>query len=355
MNSFAKAMVTGLLASLIAPLPASSQEINRTVPGYRITELDPGTSAINNLGQTVGNFQTPAGVTHGFIETNGIRTDLGSLGGYSLAGAINDRSEVAGVSQGIDGYDHLFLYSAGTMRDLGVLGANARVAGLSNRGEITGNHTPPGRGNVAFLYTRGRLQELVPPDKVYQAYSRAINERGEVAGVAGSEDAVIWQGGRTRVIGPRIASWSLPEDINDRGDLVGAAGFPGTAGPGDGRAFLYSNGRVTNLGTLGGPFSFASAVNNYRQIVGGAQIGFLDTRAFLYERGALYNLNDLVPAGSGWLMDAALDINDRGQILVSAARGAGYHILRNIRVRYGTIGLSPAALRADEGIWRPGA
>ena len=62
--------------------------------------------------------------------------------------------------------------------------------------------------------------------------------------------------------------------------------------------------------------------------VQGGQRYRVRSRAFLYERGKMVNLNDLIPAGSGWLLDAALDINDRGQILVSAARGTGPGILR---------------------------
>ena len=45
-----------------------------------------------------------------------------------------------------------------------------------------------------------------------------------------------------------------------------------------------------------------------------------DLRAFLYHGGALYDLNSLIPAGSGWTLSLAIGINDAGQIA-----GAGFH------------------------------
>lgn len=39
------------------------------------------------------------------------------------------------------------------------------------------------------------------------------------------------------------------------------------------------------------------------------------TRAFLWERGKMTDLNTLIPRGSGWKLTEAIDINDRGQIV----------------------------------------
>lgn len=322
------------MALLAVPSPAPAADGKGTARMYRVVVTEFPVHDINNQGQGIGNFVTSTGVTHGFIESGGVRTDLGTLGGYSTAGAINDRAEVAGLSLGLDGRDHLFLWARGTMRDLAVLGDSANVTGLNNRGEITGNHTPPGRGNVPFLFSHGRLRELPAADPGYPAYSRGINDRGQVVGIAGAEQAVVWMRGRVRLIGPRIAPWSLPEDINERGDIVGSAGLPGAASPSDGKAFLYSNGQTTDLGTLGGPFAFAVAINKLGQVVGGANIRWLETRAFLYERGRLFNLNDRLLPGSGWQLEAGVDINDRGQILAWGFRDNQYRIVRLDPVRW---------------------
>ena len=37
--------------------------------------------------------------------------------------------------------------------------------------------------------------------------------------------------------------------------------------------------------------------------------------AFLYREGRMQDLNDLIPSGSGWVLEEARAINDRGQIV----------------------------------------
>jgi probable HAF family extracellular repeat protein len=327
MFRYVRAWAALCVVAFAGAMPAGAQT-GAAAPRYRLTVPEPQVVRINNLGQGIGDFMTSTGVTHGFIETDGRRTDLGSLGGYSHAGAINDRGHVAGTSLGVDGRVHLFLYANGAMRALAVLGENPDVRGINNRDEIVGNDATPDGRNIAWKYAGGVLRQLAPLDKFYSAYVRAINDRSQAVGWAADEEAVVWEGKRTRVFGPLIGSWSFPEDINDRGDIVGSGALPGSAGIGDGKAFLFSNGRVTDLGTLGGPLAYAYAINNLGQIVGGAEIAYHDTRAFLYRGGRMVNLNDLIQPGTGWTLEAAVAINDRAQILAWAFGSGGYRIVR---------------------------
>ena len=70
-------------------------------------------------------------------------------------------------------------------------------------------------------------------------------------------------------------------------------------------AFVWSNGTMTDLGSNFSP----AAVNDSGVIVGGQ---------FVYNGGTLQNLNNLIPAGSGYQIQNATGINDNGQIVANA-------------------------------------
>ncbi len=77
------------------------------------------------------------------------------------------------------------------------------------------------------------------------------------------------------------------------------------------QAFLYSSGTITDLGVLYDS-SVAEAINNFGVVVG--ESGY----AFIYTGGALQDLNTPIPSGSGWVLTEATGINDKGQIVCNA-------------------------------------
>ncbi len=100
-------------------------------------------------------------------------------------------------------------------------------------------------------------------------------------------------------------------DINRQGQVVGCADFPGESG----RAYLWTQGRTTELGTLGGATACASGINDRGQVAGYVATAGGETRAFLWDNGRMTDLNRLLPAGSGWVLRQAYAINDAGQIV----------------------------------------
>jgi probable HAF family extracellular repeat protein len=79
-------------------------------------------------------------------------------------------------------------------------------------------------------------------------------------------------------------------------------------------AFLYSNGSMTDLGTLGGS-SRGMAINSAGHVTGYSHITSAGgSHAFVSRGGAMIDLNTLIPSGSGWTLQYGLAINDNGQI-----------------------------------------
>jgi probable HAF family extracellular repeat protein len=166
-----------------------------------------------------------------------------------------------------------------------------------------------------------------------QSHAAAINERGDIVGTGdtatGDQHAFVWRNGRmtdlgtlggpTTVIGaPSEAAFWFPigdHALNEWGDVVGTS----TTAAGDEHAFLWRNGRMTDLGTLGGTASRAIAVNGWGQVVGTSQTASGQWHAFLWQAGRMTDLGAL--AGEG--RSAAIDLNDRGQVIGRVAGRGG--------------------------------
>ena len=85
---------------------------------------------------------------------------------------------------------------------------------------------------------------------------------------------------------------------------------------------------VKDLGTLGGPSSSALGINDAGQVVGFASTSEGVSHAFLYERSAtpkMQDLNSLIPPDSGWSLEEARAINQKGQIVGLGERNGHNH------------------------------
>ena len=101
-------------------------------------------------------------------------------------------------------------------------------------------------------------------------------------------------------------------DINRFGDAVGhAVDATGTM-----RAVLTAGGEMVDLGTLGGSAAAARGINGEGVIVGGSlTAGDATHHAFIYEHGAMRDLNALISPELDCELIYALGINDRGDVL----------------------------------------
>jgi probable HAF family extracellular repeat protein len=159
----------------------------------------------------------------------------------------------------------------------------------------------------------------------------AVNSAGDVVGISGICDqavgrftahhALLWRDGKITNLGNLGGvAWNTPGDINNRDQVAGFADLPGdSSGALNPRAFLWPvNGRMKDLGTLHKDNnSIANGINDYGQVVG-LSIGSTTTSAFIWQNGRMTDLNCLIPRNSGLYLLEATDINDRGEIVGEA-------------------------------------
>ena len=233
------------------------------------SSFNSGTSIINRSGTAVGFASTstpdPACfdfpncfVVHAGKYENDVFSDLGSLpgGADSLANAVNSSGAVAGVSGNglIDPVTGLPAFVAtvwknGRVIDLGTFGGSFSLAGaINDRNQVVGF----AENNIPDPFNFGGIAGLPSPTQWR---------------------ATLWQNRKMQdlgTLGDGIESGAT--SVNERGQIVGGSFTNSVVNPSTGfptlAPFLWEDGLMRNLGTLGGVFGVASVVNNRGQVTG---------------------------------------------------------------------------------------
>ncbi|MBU1086932.1 MAG: hypothetical protein KKD05_05365, partial [Candidatus Omnitrophica bacterium] len=262
---------------------------------------------INNNGQIVGSlYSMPALWENG--EVNVLSYEQG------IACGINDSGQIAGTL-GISAVsEKAFLWENGALTQLPTDGSdyNCYAIDINEQGQVYGGVLLEDQlwGSVGYwennVFIFVKAPDYIPPSlsspasyKYYRA--RITNDIGDIIGNSIVLPAIFGPTGDIWIFGdnlppvPKIDGWYpvyLPiSDINDNKQIVG----DGFISQGNGYVLL----------------DFSAESNNNFDVV----VGSLNGHAAIYENGIIENLNDLIPSNSGWILDSARAINDKGQIV----------------------------------------
>ena len=262
---------------------------------------------------------------HAFVWSNGTMTDLGTLGSgnFSAGNAVNSSGEVAGWSDTkADTGQEASVWNGGKVTGLGVP-LDSVAAGINDSGQVVGSWGNATTGSQPFLDSNGTITDLHEPGFVATSnlgcQADAINNNAQIAGTCWGYNSklssvylhlVLWQNGTVTDLGTISGVRGSAAAINGNGQIVGY----GTATTGVTQGFLYSNGKMTNLGSF-----VPAAINDNGVMVGGQYID---------SGGTVTNLNTLIPAGSPTIQNATA-INNNGQIVASASGSTSGAVLLN--------------------------
>ncbi len=289
---------------------------------------------VNDWGEIAGNAKTDSGENFAVIwtvNTSGQVVSINALPklvqGLACAGtAINNSGTVVGYClTGVEGdLVHAVLWKNGVLTDLDVFYARSLTAYDINDDEQIVATTDDGN----FLLDNGSVTVIGAPF----SWVFGINAHGQVVGQ--SAEALLWTNGIVTNLGSLSGVYSFAEALNDEAlndpgqiQIVGGDGRPGTSlhptmWTVDASGSVVQS--ITDLGTLGGNSGRATDINNAGQVVGATRTAKKNREsehefAFIWENGAILNLGTLKRpyAHSSW----AEAINEDGFVV-----GSSYNI-----------------------------
>jgi probable HAF family extracellular repeat protein len=269
-----------------------------------------------------------------------ILTDLGVLPGESIStsAAVNRQGHVAGTSG-----ESAFRYDSATdpsMENVGAPGDTkggntSRGFGINNSGAVVGDSTF-GTSEIshAAIFENGSMRDLAPFGDS-ESFSRAngINAYGQAVGsFSGKFDSEFSRAFITDTLsqekhptltdlgtlgGMYAQAWA----INDFGFVTGnseISGFHTVISSGLTHAFIWSaDTQMIDLGTLAGDYSYGTGINEKNHVVGYSTISRSDDRvhAFLHDGETMLDLGSLGGASMASDYSFALGVNAADQMV----------------------------------------
>jgi probable HAF family extracellular repeat protein len=305
--AFAWVKIAAALGSPTPAVGAQAAPAGCAVVRYRVMNLPLNPAAINDSGEVAGT--TAAHRAALWSARRGLK-ELPLPPGFvnSEAVSINNHGHVLVIAHDRTFSKHAaFVFAAGTLTLL--RGEQARAFHIDDADAVVGESLVSGKtGSQPVVWQHHTLH---PIESCCSGTATASNKTGEVVGNAYDENgryhAFLWTKGRgMQSIGPP-QEFSSGVAINARGHvLIGAPSG----------ALFYVDASSIRLKLAAKTPSHPRALNDCDVVVGSFGPFSDASRAFVWEKSqGFQDLNSLVPNGSGWKLESAVDINNRGEIV----------------------------------------
>jgi probable HAF family extracellular repeat protein len=322
------------LSALTIPIPLAAQDSQAKHHHYKLIDI--------------GTFGGPTSSTQDELQVLNSRGFVAGTADTSVPNHPNSCFAFCGGAF----IARAFLWSEGVLHDLGSLpGSNTSNANwISDSGLVAGFSETEAidpllglREAHAVLWKNGEIIDLGTLEGGHESVAFAVNSRGQVAGAAfntvpdplspvGTQQRTfIWENGVMRDLGTLggpdaglVGSFKGNVEMNERGQVVACSFTNSTINPVTSTPtvdpFLWDKEQgMIDLGTLGGTSGCAIYLNNRGQVVGYSNTaGDLTTHPFLWERGEIKDLGTL-----GGTFGFANWISEAGEVAGTASIQGG--------------------------------
>ncbi|MEE8156340.1 MAG: hypothetical protein V3T53_15405 [Phycisphaerales bacterium] len=339
---------TTTLAILVAMATAQTA-LSGGPPEYEVTAIIEGFQCGDHLAAVTPLALNQAGDVAGYTTCNLVQrafrwtAETGLVLVPTPAGTSRSRALAISGSKVVGWYDNEqlelgttgFLYDFETdqFTSLSTLpgGNTSEAHGINGAGEIVGfwGDVVKGPFPLAFIWRDGEMIDIHPDFGTSRSVPGDINCESLITGWMGSSPvtdarAFIWDEGKVTELPP------IPGGLTSKGNRINARCQLAITGKFNddhplgfiSGGFLWEAGRWTDLGMLRGYDSMAlNGLNDDGTVTGWSrdiQNGLNPDTGFIWRDGVMNNLNDLIPPETQLQISRAVGINETGQIAAMA-------------------------------------